>query len=582
MKKILSVFCLILIFLVTGCATFRPSEKLSEYQVDIHRNMMVPMRDGIRLATDVYIPKAKGSFPVLLMRTPYGTDGDDDLGSELAARGYVCVTQDCRGRADSEGEWTPLVNEGADGRDTHQWILDQPWCNGSIGTFGGSYVGYTQWISAPGAGRYLKAMFPVVALGDAYHDQDYAGALTLMLTTRWSLGMAMTDEEESASGEWEEEHWRKALSTLPVTDIDKAVLGRDVDFLDEWMVHANKPDDPYWESGLLLKDLTKIKTPTLGVGGWYDIFAHHVLERFEALQKSQPRKGHRVIMGPWGHGINAVVGELEFGEEAENIDGWDLETKWFDYWLKRTRRNGVKQWPPLQIFVMGRNEWRNEEEWPLARTKYKPYYFHSAGNANTLNGDGSLSPNMPNSQPADQYDYDPANPVPTHGGCLLHGVAGPLDQTRIEQRDDVLVYTTPPLTEDTEVTGPIKVVLYASSSAPDTDWTAKLVDVHPDGRAFNLCDGIVRARFREATTDPSLIFPGQIYKYEIEVGVTSNVFLQGHGISVEISSSNFPRFDRNLNTGGDIITGTEIQVAHQTVYHDTDHPSHIVLPIIPE
>ena len=583
MQKLTSVSALFIVVLVAGYDTSQQAvAKPSTYEVEFRENVMVAMRDGVQLATHVWLPKAQGSFPVLLMRTPYGKGDADGRGAELAAQGYVCVTQDCRGRGDSGGEWKPLLNEGADGRDMHQWILERPWCNGSIGTFGGSYVGFTQWISAPGAGRYLKAMLPTVALGDAYHDVNYAGAITLSLTARWCLEMALLPDEEPGFYEWEEEQWSETLSTLPLTDIDQATLGRDVDYLDEWLAHANLPDDPYWEPGLLLDDLKKVKAPTLGVGGWYDIFSHHVLERFEVLRNAQPRKGHRALMGPWGHGINAVVGELEFGEDAENIDGEKMMMQWFDHWMKGARRNGVKKWAPLRIFVMGRNEWRDEEEWPLARTEYTRYYFHSDGGANTLSGDGTLSPASPGSEPADRYDYDPADPVPTHGGCLLDAPGGPLNQTGIEQRGDVLVYTTAPLTEEVEVTGPVKVVLYASSSALDTDWTAKLVDVHPDGRAFNLCDGIVRARYRESATKAAFLVPGDVYQYEISVSATSNVFLPGHRIRIEISSSNFPRFDRNLNTGGDIVRGTDMEVAHQTIYHDADHASHIVLPIIEE
>jgi putative CocE/NonD family hydrolase len=271
---------------------------------------------------------------------------------------------------------------------------------------------------------------------------------------------------------------------------------------------------------------------------------------------------------------------LNFGKESV-VNLREIQTKWFDHWLKNVS-TGADEWPPVRIFVMGRNEWRDEQEWPLERTKYTRYYFHSQGSANTLNGDGKLSTAIPADEPADRFVYDPNDPVPTLGGCNLIGCpAGPRDQTEAEKRSDVLLFTSDELKAELEVTGPIKVILYAASSAPDTDWTGKLVDVHPDGRVFNLCDGIIRARYCDSQDNPSLIQPGKTYRYGIDLWVTSNAFLPSHKIRVEISSSNFPRFDRNLNTPEPVGTGTKMLKATQIVYHDREHPSHILLPVIP-
>jgi putative CocE/NonD family hydrolase len=554
------------------------------YEVQVRTDVKIPMRDGVELSANIFLPKADGKFPVILMRSPYGK-GDEKFGDGLfyAARGYIYVSQDCRGKGASQGEWEPFANEGNDGQDTHKWILDQSWCNGSIGTTGGSYVGFTQWISAPNAGEYLKAMFPVVPLADVYTDTVYDGALSLALMMGWGSLVSFRPGEPVAMFGWRPQDWIKAYRTLPLCEWDQAI-GRKVQYLRDWVAHPYFDD--YWAERGVRNRWQDITVPICAVGGWYDIFAKSVFDHINAVRatsRSQhARKHQHLIMGPWGHGISrdGKVGDLDFGKESV-IDLREIQTKWFDHRLKG-EDTGAENWPPFRIFVMGRNQWRDEQEWPLQRTKYTAYYFHSEGSANTLNGDGKLSTAKPGSEPVDKFVYDPNDPVPTLGGCNLIGCpAGPHDQTEAEKRNDVLVFTSDELKAGLEVTGPVKVVLYAASSAPDTDWTAKLVDVHPDGRAFNLCDGIIRARYRDSQNNPSLIQPGQAYRYEIDLWVTSSVFLPGHKIRVEISSSNFPRFDRNLNTGEPLGTGTKIIKATQDIYHDKDRPSHILLPVIP-
>lgn len=547
------------------------------YEVEAQAEVKVPMRDGVELAANVFLPKGDGRFPAILTRTPYGKGkAQGGAGHVWASRGFVFVSQDCRGKGTSGGQWVPFVHDRTDGEDTHRWILKQPWCNGKIGTMGGSYVGYTQWISAPGAGDYLKAMFTLVPLVDVYGDLAYAGgAYQLQVMMGWGSGTAGSQATRS----WKREDWLRAL---PLCTWDTAI-GQTVPFLREWVAHPRFDD--YWKPSSLRGRHKDITTPTYTACGWYDLYAKSVFDHVNAVRtgsrSKEARKHQHLLIGPWPHGINRdrKVGDVDFGENSL-INLNEIQTKWFDHWLK-DEKTDADTWPPFRIFVMGRNQWRDEQEWPLRRTRYVPHYFHSGGSANSLKGDGRLSTTKPGPEPADKFIYDPNDPAPTAGGCNLGGLAGPRDQTAVEQRNDVLVFTSEPLTRELETTGPIKLVLYAASTAKDTDWTGKLVDVWPDGRAINLCDGILRARCRESSDKPKLIEPGKVYRYEIDLWVTSNVFLPGHRIRVEVSSSNFPRFDRNPNTGHPFGADATLQKATQTICHDADRPSHIILPVIP-
>ncbi len=329
----------------------------------------------------------------------------------------------------------------------------------------------------------------------------------------------------------------------------------------------------------------EVTVPALNIGGWYDIFSKATIDlvnRVHAASRDHAvRRNQFVIMGPWTHGFGArKVGELDFGAEAA-LNVGDFQLRWFEYWLKG-RETGVQDWPAFYLFVMGANRWRGENEWPLKRTRFTSYYLHSSGHANSVKGDGSLNTNQPDEEKPDLFTYDPNDPVPTVGGNNLVGAtAGPVDQSKVEAREDVLIYASSPLDQDLEVTGPVKLLLWASSSAKDTDFTAKLVDVHPDGKAYNLCDGILRGRFRNGPDKPLLLEPGKTERFEIDLWVTSNVFLRGHRVRVEVSSSNFPRFDRNPNTGHAFGSDAELVTAKQTILHDRDHPTHLLLPVIP-
>ncbi len=539
-------------------------------------NVMIPMRDGTRLAANLFRPSGDGQFPTILYRTPYGK-GDKQHGQARAyvSSGYAVVIQDCRGRGDSEGIWDPFRYDAKDGFETQEWVGSQSWCNGKIGTAGGSYVGWTQWASAPEGSQYLKTMVPVVPFCNAYDIAYYDGAFQLALLMSW--GAAQGGATVPLDG------GDQTFRYLPLNQFDDQ-LNQEVFYLEDWVEHP--ADDQYWaDRGIGRDAFDDVTVPVLNIGGWYDIFSKATLDMTSGVRDESRnhlvRRNQVVVMGPWSHGVGGrKVGALDFGAEATQDVG-KLQKEWFDYWL-RDQDTDIEDWPAFKIFVMGENAWRGEDEWPLARTVYTPFYLHSQGNANQLDGDGVLSEVQTDSTSSDTYTYDPNDPVPTIGGNNLVAVPiGPFDQTEVERRQDVLVYTTAPLTEAIEVTGPVKMILFAASTAKDTDFTAKLVDVHPDGKAYNLCDGIIRASWRDSKTSPELIEPGKTYRYEIDLWVTSNLFKPGHRIRVEISSSNFPRFDRNPNSGLPFGTDRELHQATQTVFHGGDNASHLLLPVIP-
>jgi len=576
-------FWLLVIIGCLGLAWFRYASystqglALASEKVIVELDVKVPMRDGVQLSTNIFRPDGEGKFPTILMRTPYGNgDADNGAARAYAQDGYAYVIQDTRGRFESEGVFEPFLNEGQDGYDAQEWVRKQLWCNGKIGTAGGSYVGFTQWISAPLQSPALKVMLPTITFADFHDDIAFiGGAFQLSLCLGWSA-LVTAQPGENIIGKAEE-----IFRTLPLIDYSR-VLGREIAFYNDWLVHPN--DDDYWRSATIKDKYHRIQVPVLNLGNWYDIFAKATTENFRRMREEAPteeiRQAQRLLMGPGAHGApGAKLGEREFGEIAK-LDIASIERRWFDYWLKG-EENGIMDEAPVQIFVMGINQWRDEQEWPLVRTRYTNYYLHSDGNANTLHGDGVLNPVAPGDEPIDRYSYDPNDPVPTKGGANLAIPSGPYDQRKIEERADVLVYTSAPLEGTVEVTGPVRVILYAASSARDTDFTAKLVDVCPDRTAWNLTDGIIRARYRNSDTEPELIEPGKVYKYEIDLWVTSNVFLEGHRIRVEVSSSNFPRFDRNPNTGHPFGQDAEVATADQTIYHNADYPSHLFLPVIP-
>jgi|WetSurMetagenome_2_1015567.scaffolds.fasta_scaffold04214_2 uncharacterized protein len=547
-------------------------QSMPVYKIIEELDVKVTMRDGVKLSTNIYRPDAPGKFPALLMRSPYGNGGTGNSEANFAAsRGYVVVLQDTRGRYESEGVFDAMQPEALDGYDTQQWVGQQSWCNGKIGTFGGSYVGFTQWMPASLQSPYLVTMIPVVTFSD-FHDVVYQdGAFRLELFGPWSFEMTHPyNVNQDTIGKYTD----KILMSLPLIDLDKK-LGWKIPFLRDWLSHPEH--DLYWNRTTVGDNYPKIKASVYNIGGWYDILLKGTINNYLKMTSSvidpEIRKKQKLLIGPWVHDEGKrLVGEMDFGETAV-LNEPELMIRWFDNQLKGID-NGANEEPPVKIFVMGVNQWRFENEWPLARTDYQKFYFHSQGKANTLSGDGSMDTKMSKDLTVDKFIYDPKNPVSTIGSM------GPYDQRQVEVRKDVLVYTTVPLKEDIEVTGPVEVIVYASSSALNTDFTAKLVDVYPDGRAIRICEGIIRADHRNPSIPPSNIKPGKVYNYTIDLWATSNLFRKDHKIRVEISSSNFPRFDRNLNTGNYFATDTTIMKAEQIIYHSSEYPSCIVLPVI--
>lgn len=574
--------------------------------VVIEKDVPVPMRDGIVLRADVFRPAAPGKYPVILQRTPYNKNLTT-LGMLMldvirtASEGYAVVIQDTRGRYASEGTFYVFRDEILDGYDTVEWCAVQPWSNGSVGMYGASYVGATQWLAALSRPPHLKAIFPLITASDYHEGWTYqGGAFALGFNESWTMAFLAPDTAmrlakskpelgdtlgELLRGIDDMCYW---FRHLPLKNFP--LFGEAASYFYDWVAHPD--DDEYWAQWNIEARHAAVPVPACNVGGWYDIFLGGTIRNYLGMRERgatpEARQGQKLIIGPWHHTLplNNVVGEVNYGlsTTALSVDLDGLHLKWFDYWLKG-KQNGLLEEPPVRIFVMGENRWRAENEWPLTRATYTKYYFHSSGKANGLRGDGLLSPEPPRSEPADVYVADPRNPVPTRGGGLCCWPAavpgGAFDQRPIEERADVLVYTTPVLEHDVEVTGPVVVNLYAATSAADTDFTAKLVDVHPDGYARNLTDGIIRARYRESKTRGTLLKPGEVYEYTIDVWATSNVFKAGHRIRVEIASSNFPRFDRNPQTGEHSGEADRLEPALQRVFHDALRPSHIVLPIIP-
>lgn len=592
------------------------------YNSIVRRNVMIPMRDGGRLATDIYFPAldgktVEGRFPVILERTPYDKNRPDLVatGQYFARRGYVCAVQDVRGRFCSEGEWYAFAKEAPDGYDTVQWRGEQAWSDGQVGTIGASYAGSDQSALATLNPLHLSSMIVAVGASNYYNaSMRQNGALEYRFQI-YAFRMATTSKEALADPAL------KATLDRAFEDIGqwvgRAPLKKGASPLsllpsyEQWaldiLTHGDY--DEYWKQrGYAISEYyaEHADVPTLYLGGWYDSYARATCENYIALSKMK-QSPQRLLMGPWTHGgwPNTFAGDVDFGTHSMLDDYNDLRLAWFDWTLKgmETMFTNVD---PVRIFVMGGGSgrknyngrmehngiWRDEKDWPLPDTQSTPYYLHA---------DGSLSPTLPDSQPPTRFTFNPRDPVPTIGGGI--SAAEPImrngafdqrgrldfygckDTLPLSARADVLVFQREPLEHDVEVTGHIMVKLWASSSAKDTDCTAKLIDVHPpnpdypDGFAMNLTDSIIRARYRNGYEKPELLTPHDVYPFTFELYPTSNVFKAGHRIRLDISSSNFPRFDVNPNTGGPLGIERRIEVAQQAIYHDAEHPSHVALPM---
>lgn len=582
------------------------------HQITIDFDVPAKMRDGTILRANVYRPATEGKWPVLLTRLPYGKDLSllHTLfdAAQAARQGYVVIIQDTRGRSTSDGDWEPMRREALDGYDTVEWASRLHYSSGQVGMFGLSYFGFTQWVTILEQQPNLKAAVPMMAWGDPLNGVTFRnGAFELGTAAQWNLMMGIDVLTRRYRGERDPRKLRAVLYQL-VKDFDAigpqgyyslplkdfAPLKRNDVSPSFFELIKHPMDRVHSDPMTILGKYERAGVPTFNIGGWYDIYLQDTITNFNHMREhgaTAEARQSKLLIGPWTHAnFSNPIGELNFGLAATaalldyRTDLFSLQIRWFDQWLKGIN-TGILDEAPVKIFVMGANVWRDEQAWPLERAVETRYYLHSNGHANTLHGDGTLSTAAAEVEEPDQYSYDPANPVPTRGGATRMADEfrpGPYDQRTIESRDDVLVYSTAPLERAVEVTGPIKVHLWAISSAPDTDFVARLVDVHPDGYAQNLTDGIIRARYRnfEHGEQPSLIESGRAYEYEIDLWSTSNLFKQGHRIRLDITSSSFPRWDRNPNTGHDFGADSELVVAKQTILHDAEHPSYVLLPII--
>jgi hypothetical protein len=618
--------------LVTAAAAAPLSAQAQpSYEVSVTKDVMIAARDGIRLATDVYRPArngapADGKFPVIMERTPYGKDGGAGTANYYVPRGYVVVVQDVRARYKSEGHWRPIRDDPNDGFDTAKWIGAQPWFDGHLGTVGTSYAGATQHALAIANAPYLTTMIPVDAMSNfGRYGLRHNGAFEL----RWFNWVFTMGNSAGTPNAFAASYRASGDSTAAATLVELGTHVRDYvrklplrpgatplklapDY-ESWLVEAmgHGENDAYWKDhgSSVVDHLDTYKDiPIQHVTGWYDSWGTQVAN-LNYVELTRTKKSlQRLIIGPWTHGAQRVsfAGGAQFTPDAAlDFNAWRL--RWLDHWLKGTD-NGIEREPKVRLYVMGGGDahktpegrlfvggaWRDENEWPLARTAYTPYYLQPGG---------GLAPSIAKESAPATYRFDPRNPVPTLGGnvssqgtLMFQGAANQrctiefwlcTDTLPLSARKDVLVFQTAPLETDVEVTGRLVVKLWASSKSPDTDFTAKLVDVYPpnadypSGVDLNVADGIVRARYRNSLERAEPLKPGQPYEFTIEMYPTSLVFKRGHRLRVDISSSNFPRFDVNPNTGEPLNNNTRVETAENTIYTDPKHPSRIVLPVIP-
>lgn len=586
-----------------------PAVPFKHTKIKLEKSVLVPMRDGIRLSTDIYSPAdTSEALPVILIRTPYNKNGyrdykrQDSVAHFFAAHGYVVVIQDVRGRYESEGDYTVSAADRADGYDMVDWLSKQNWSSSKIGTYGCSYLGENQiQLAAMRHPNHLAAI-PQAAAGAyrgnfrqfGYFD---GGVFDLQSGLPWFWGggtkihlkrpEGMTDEQfRLKSGQMKhhpvpgELNTEKAFQHLPIVDIINHYKGQPTDY-ENFVSHGLA--DSYWDRHNYVDDKDKFNVPALHVNAWFDYGATDTLALFNLFRKnavsSKARDNQFAIISPFSHcnsepamSEQSKIGDRELGDTR--LDYYGIYLNWFDYWLKGVA-NGVTQMPKVQYFSLGANQWRTAEQWPLPDTKYTKFYLHSDGTANSSMMAGGLdTAQIKDSSESDSFLYDPEFPVPTLGATT-----GAFDQREIEQRDDVLVYSTKPLEKPLDVSGPLSVVLYVSSSAKDTDFTVKLVDVYPDGTAFNVKESILRARYREGFDQEVFMEKDGVYKLQIDLHDTSNVFAVDHQIRLEVSSSNFPRFVRNLNTGGNNYDETEWLIAKNVVHHSIVYPSALILPV---
>lgn len=589
-------------------------EDQTRYEVRLDKSIMIPMRDGVKLSTDLYFPVDAGErLPVVQIRTPYNKKRyrqDGSIVYAIAGLGYVVAVQDMRGRFESQGDYTVSKADVDDGYDCVEWLAAQSWSNGKVGSFGCSYLGENQIMMARARPPHLTCMIPMAAGGVIPHKGfglSWGGVNKISAGFGWFLRngsrVFLRPPKDASDDFWakygdsfdpgpikNDVDFQSSWNMLPIVDMMKAAGMPDTDWGD---FVSNGPGSEYWIDRGYVVESDRFDTPALHINTWYDECTPETFYEFNIMQRNAlSERGGRnqyVIIGPQAHcefmtnmSEHTYIGDMYVGDTRFDFSG--VIRNWFAYWLKGVD-NDVVSMPKVQYFLMGENEWRSAHEWPLKETEFTKYYLHSDGRANSRTGTGVLERKMSSRENSDTFIYDPGFPVPSLGGPVCctgseDAVPGAYDQSEIEMRHDVLVYTTPVLSEDLEITGPIALVLYVSSSAKDTDFTGKLVDVHPDGTAFNICEGILRARYREGWDKEVFMESGKVYKLTVDMSATSICFKKEHRIRLEVSSSNFPRFERNLNTGGRNYDEFEWIEARNAVHHSKKYPSHLILPII--
>ena len=539
----------------------------------------VPMRDDVILAADLYLPDGHGDgpFPTLLRRTPYGKRELDfpEEAAFFAGHGYAVVEQDVRGRGASHGDWYPFVNEGRDGFDTIEWIAAQPWCDDRVGTIGGSYSGWTQWDAAREQPPHLAAMASTSSGGRWMRELPWDNGVLALMVLPWLCGTSGFVPEEIAAVDWE-----KIFHHRPVRTMDELV-GRDLLAWRDWVDHPALDD--YWRPLLFdRQDFAGIDVPVLHIAGWYDADQPGALFFYEGMMRHSPAAARQqILLGPWEHGEEGqrhIIGGVDFSPAAL-MDMQDVRRRWFDRWLKKDEQGHA---PASRFFVTGINEWRESQQWPPTNVEARSWFLHSEGRANTLAGDGSLSTSPPAAGSGDTFVYDPDDPVvtlPTVNPFLLDDDP-PLDHSYLGPREDVLFYTGAEVEDALTVIGRPWILLHASSDAPDTDWFASVHDVHPDGRSVLVCAGRMRARFRGSLEIEELMDPGRVYEFGFELRSVAHTFRPGHRIRLLVTSSDFPMYDRNPNTGHPIGQDSAIRTARNTVHHSPAHPSRLILPVL--
>ncbi len=579
----------------------KPDPLLSQptHEVVEERGVKISMRDGIELSTDIFKPAGDGPFPVILTRTPYKKEMSELDGRFYARRGYAMAIQDVRGRFGSAGAWEPFVNEKEDGYDTIEWLAKQPWSNGKVGMIGASYLGWVQWWAASQKPPHLVTIVPNVSPPDPFYNFPYEHGVFFMWGAIWWADIVEKEATADLSGAAFEKimdkKYDKLLRELPVIELDKSVLGSENRSWRNWIEHNT--DDDYWARADFLDSLADVRIPVFHQSGWFD--GDGIGSKLNYLRMASHGHPHqKLILGPWGHTAEAhrSIGEVDFGPEAI-VDLPRAYLRWFDHWLKGID-NGIDREPLVSLFVMNTNKWVHGPTYPLPQTQFEKWYFSSDGDANTSKGNGKLTRDQPTADaPPDRYAYDPGDPTPNPDFFVAPEGDDEKKEKSVEaekkaqtayhqgvtdSRRDMLVYTTEPFEQSYTFVGPISAVLYASSSAKDTDWFVRLVEIEEDGETHTLVEGRQRARFRNSMKKPELIEPGKVYEYTLDLWQTGMTVKPGQRLRVEVSSASFPMFSRNLNTGGHNEKDTDYVSAEQTISHDSQRPSHLLLPMIPD